>query len=96
MKSVNDSRALSGKNIGLNRAERTKVQPGSDRAKQILANLQSELRECQAAIEAGRQLLRSDEVGEARKTLKRSMRKLYGQRDRLTRLVKAAKIKANS
>ncbi len=96
MKSVNDSRALTGKNKGLSRAARTKVQPGSDRAKQILADLELELKEYQAAIVAGRQLLLSDEVGESHRNLKRLMRKLYGQRDRLTRLVKAAKIKANS
>ena len=96
MQSVNDSRALTGKNKGLNRAERTKVQPGSDRAKQILADLESELREYQAAIVAGRGILASEKSEESRIRLKRILRGHYGKRDRYTRLVKAAKIKANS
>ncbi len=96
MKSVNDSRALTGKNKGLNRAERTKVQPGSDRAKQILADLESELREYQAALVAGRGLLDAEKSEASRIRLKRILRGHYGKRDRLSRLVKAAKIKANS
>ncbi len=96
MKSVNDSRALTGKNKGLNRAERTKVQPGSDRAKLIHASFEGQVSQIQAEIEAGKELFATEMPAEARKNLKQSMRKLYGQRDRYTRLVKAAKIKANS
>lgn len=95
MQSVNDSRALRGKNKGLNRAERTKVQPGSDRAKQILANLVLELREYQATIAAARGILPTLD-DHSKKNYKKILRSHYGQRDRLTRLVKAAKIKANS